>query len=386
VNRPRDTLSPAEAAATPWDVVVVGAGPAGALAARGLARRGARVLLVDRAHFPRAKVCGACLGPRGLAVLRDEGLAAPPAPATPLAAVRLLCAGRALELPLPPMVAVAREDLDSALVAAAAEAGAELLLGTRAEACPEPDGPLRSLLLHGASGTTRVTARVIVAADGLAGRLLGGAAPRATPRSRVGAGVLLAEAPAALPAGRLLMAAGRAGYVGLVRLPDARLDVAAALDPRAVAAAGGAGRLMAELLERAGGPRLPELGAADVRLTPPLTRRAARPAGHRLLAVGDAAGFVEPFTGEGLSWALLSGRAVVPLALEGVRRWDERLARAWAQSHRAEVVRHQRLCRLLAAWLRHPLLVRAGLALAARRPALAHGLLARLGAPPAVAP
>jgi flavin-dependent dehydrogenase len=284
------------------------------------------------------------------------------------------------------MVAVSREDLDSALVAAAAEAGAELLLGTRAEACPGPDGPCRTLLLHGPTGPTRVAARVVVAADGLAGRLLGGAAPRATPRSRVGAGVLLADVPADLPAGRLLMAAGRAGYVGLVRLPDGRLDVAAALDPRAVARAGGAGRLMAEVLEQAGGPRLPELASAEVRLTPPLTRRAARPEGHRLLAVGDAAGFVEPFTGEGLSWALMSGRVVVPLALDGVRRWDERLARAWGQSHRAEVARHQRLCRVLAAWLRHPLLVRAGLALAARRPALAHGLLARLGAAPVLAP
>ncbi|HEX5011461.1 MAG TPA: FAD-dependent monooxygenase, partial [Planctomycetota bacterium] len=348
--------------------------------------RGARVLLVDRARFPRAKVCGGCLGPRGLAVLRDEGLPAPPAPATPLAAVRLLCAGRALELPLPPMVAVSREDLDAALVAAAAEAGAQLLLGTRAEALSEPDGPSRTLLLHGEAGATPVVARVVVAADGLAGRLLGGAALRATPRSRVGAGVLLPEAPAALPAGRLLMAAGRAGYVGLVRLPDGRLDVAAALDPRAVARAGGAGRLMADVLAQAGGPRLPELDEAEVRLTPPLTRRTARPAGHRLLAVGDAAGFVEPFTGEGLSWALLSGRAVVPLALDGARRWDERLAHAWVRSHRVEVARHQRLCRVLAAWLRHPLLVRAGLALVARRPALAHGLLARLGAPPAIAP
>jgi menaquinone-9 beta-reductase len=170
-----------------------------------------------------------------------------------------------------------------------------------------------------------------------------------------------------------------------VRLPDGRLDAAAALDPRAIAAAGGAGRLMATLLAAAGAPRVPGLAEADVRLTPPLTRRSPRSAAHRLLAVGDAAGFIEPFTGEGLAWALLAGRAVVPFALDGARRWDARLARAWTAAHRAEVARRQRLCRVLAAWLRHPSLVRAGLALAARRPALAHGLLARLGAPPAVA-
>jgi flavin-dependent dehydrogenase len=58
------TLAPESAAGRLWDVVVVGAGPAGAMAARELARRGAGVLLVDRAQFPRYKVCGGCLNPR----------------------------------------------------------------------------------------------------------------------------------------------------------------------------------------------------------------------------------------------------------------------------------------------------------------------------------
>ena len=58
------TLSLADASARTWDAVVVGAGPAGAVAARELARRGTTVLLVDRASFPRNKVCGACLNVR----------------------------------------------------------------------------------------------------------------------------------------------------------------------------------------------------------------------------------------------------------------------------------------------------------------------------------
>ena len=58
-----------------WEVVIVGAGPAGALAAHGLANRGVRVLLVEQRLFPRWKVCGACLSPQALAALEAAGLA-----------------------------------------------------------------------------------------------------------------------------------------------------------------------------------------------------------------------------------------------------------------------------------------------------------------------
>src|SRR5260370_26262195 len=68
------TLDLQTAARTVWDAVVVGAGPAGSLAARELARRGRAVLLVDRAAFPRAKVCGCFLNGNALATLRDGGL------------------------------------------------------------------------------------------------------------------------------------------------------------------------------------------------------------------------------------------------------------------------------------------------------------------------
>src|SRR3954468_10803523 len=56
-----------------WDVVVVGAGPAGSLAAYDLARRGLTVLLVDKATFPRWKVCGSCLSPQAQATLAAAG-------------------------------------------------------------------------------------------------------------------------------------------------------------------------------------------------------------------------------------------------------------------------------------------------------------------------
>ena len=62
-----------------WDAVVVGAGPAGAVAARELARRGHRVLLAERAKFPRGKVCGCCLNEHTLSALAAAGLGDLPA-------------------------------------------------------------------------------------------------------------------------------------------------------------------------------------------------------------------------------------------------------------------------------------------------------------------
>ena len=84
------TLTLEQAAGRTWPVVVVGAGPAGAVAAGLIARAGSRVLLVDRSTFPRAKVCGCCLNGRALAALADAGLGDLPARlgAVPLTAFR----------------------------------------------------------------------------------------------------------------------------------------------------------------------------------------------------------------------------------------------------------------------------------------------------------
>src|SRR5207244_156620 len=70
----RATLELTEAARRVWDVIVVGAGPAGSLAALQLARRSLAVLLVDQAIFPRWKVCGSCLNLRALSTLAAVGL------------------------------------------------------------------------------------------------------------------------------------------------------------------------------------------------------------------------------------------------------------------------------------------------------------------------
>jgi flavin-dependent dehydrogenase len=379
------TLSRDGAAARVWDVVVAGAGPAGALAAHELARAGLAVLLVDQAAFPRWKVCGACLNGRALSVLQAAGLEAlvERRGGVPLSGFELAAGGRRAHIPLPAGIALSREALDAALIEAAVQAGAHFLPQTQA-ARGRASEMARSVWLRDRQGETEVTARLVLAATGLGGRPLAEpVARRATPlrRSRIGAGLVVEAAAPFYRAGTIFMACGTGGYVGLVRLEDGRLNVAAALDPDRVHR-GGPGFAVPALLCEAGLPPIPDLARGSWRGTPALCRPPARPAAHRLFVLGDAAGYVEPFTGEGMAWALASAAAVVPLAARAVQHWDAALVGQWYKVYRQTVARRQVVCRTLAALLRSPgWMQQALVSCLALAPALAAPLVRRFNQP-----
>jgi flavin-dependent dehydrogenase len=378
------TLTLAEAARRPWQVVVVGAGPAGALAARELARLGRAVLLVDRAAFPRWKVCGCCLNGRALATLAAVGLADLPRRLGAVTLESVLVAARDCQarLRLPGGAALSREAFDGALVRSAIGAGAAFLPQTRAALGPVVASGREIVLAH--DGTTAaVMAALVLAADGLGGRFLAGAAdaPSAV-SSRVGAGTMIDDAPDDFASGCVHMACGTGGYVGLVRLEDGRLDVAAAFDRDAVRRAGGPGEAAVRILRDVGLPAVPSLTRLPWRGTPPLTRTASRLACERVLVLGNAAGYVEPCTGEGIAWALASAVAVAPLADRAARQWHPSAVRRWAALHRRLVSGRQMTCRVVAAALRHPRLTRAAIRVLGRLPGLAVPVIDRLNAPP----
>ncbi|MEA5399365.1 FAD-dependent oxidoreductase, partial [Synechococcus sp. BA-124 BA4] len=91
-----------------WDVLVIGAGPAGALASLDLARRGLRVLLVEKRRFPRWKVCGACFNGQAQAALASvgQGHLLESLGGLPLRRLRLGLGGRQTSCALPPGWAV----------------------------------------------------------------------------------------------------------------------------------------------------------------------------------------------------------------------------------------------------------------------------------------
>jgi flavin-dependent dehydrogenase len=417
------TTSLAAAAATHWQAIVIGAGPAGAAVATRLAARGLAVLLVDAAAMPRPKLCGCCLSPTALGELAalhrlarevhqapaaaiDGGL---PPGSRPLARVCLATAAVTAVVPMPRGAVVSREALDADGVRRAIAAGAAWLPRTRATTLADEQGRVTVGLASAAdpasrsptvsdtgsrsiSDTGSLTAEIAIVATGLgdAIRCAGGAdggERRVAADSRVGLGTTLPADAGGPPPGDLVMAVSRRGYCGVVRLEDGRIDIAAAVDRGLVAAAGSPAAAIAGLLAETGGERAANLGSpaaaerlavATFRGTPPLTRRrlVASPSG-RILRIGDAAGYVEPFTGEGIGWALAAARlcdeALGPLVTPAGRMAGDIAAAGirYAFAHGRHFAAHHARCRRVALVVRRPWLVGPALRLARLAPAVA---------------
>lgn len=406
------TLTPEAANGIAWHCIVIGAGPAGTATSIRLARQGWRVLLVDRSSMPRPKVCGCCLST--LAVDELAALCTPesiPKP-LPLAAVCLMSSGRSARMPMPGGGVLSRESLDTALVQQAIAVGVDWLPNMLVETIHEEVGDRESgcvtVVARGATAAERATvplrAGVAVIAAGLADTIRiaqpGTGHPavalpghpqshdargrRVAAGSRIGVGVTLSIPPTAdrssdaiwLPEGELVMAVGRHGYCGLVRLEDGRIDLAAAVERHLLAAEGGPATAIARLLEQSAGDGLFSEGLhrvlavlpqASIRATPPLTHHSPRIAGtaERIFRVGDAAGYVEPFTGEGIGWALAGGRILAESLLGQAGRGGlDTPADRYRIAHRRLFAGRHARCRLVARGVRQPGIVSAAVELA----------------------
>lgn len=366
-----------------WDVVVVGGGPAGSVAALTAARAGVSTLLVEKARFPRWKVCGCCLNARGVDAFEQLGLEDIIQAGVELNNIHIGALGSEARLALPHYISLSREYLDLELVRSAVGSGASFLPETIAR-LGDVDGDGRRITLERDGVSVEIQGRVVIAADGLGGRLLGGAAGiecEPADDSRVGAGVVIECNSDTYGSGTIHMACGRGGYVGLVRLEDGRLDVAAAFDGGFASASGGLGSAAVNVLEEAGFPAIEYLESARWKGTPKLTRKASALSAQRVLVVGDAAGYVEPFTGEGMTWAITGGRAAGRIAASSVDDFDEATEREWANAYDAIVGDRQFVCRALSAGLRRPRVVRTFTGLAGVAPFLARPIIATMNAP-----
>ncbi len=379
------TLSPAAAAGRRWDLLIVGAGPAGAVAAQQAALLGHAVLLVDRASFPRAKVCGCCLNGAALGILSRIGLGHLPAGngAVPLSGFQLATGGGSATVPLDEGVSLSRDCLDAELIRAAIEAGAEFLDGTDALVA-RLQGAARDVCLTTDKRVRQTGAAVVLIAGGLGCRVFREQPDnkrRSAPRSRVGAGAVI-EAPASdYPPGIIHMACHRDGYAGLVRLEDGRLDIAAALDPRALKRGGGIAALIVNILQTTRMPIPAGLDDAAWHGTARLTQGRAEVAGERYFIVGDAAGYIEPFTGEGIAWAMATGHAVVPHLNDFLGGRETAAAAAWRQHRNAMLGRRMRRCRIVSRLLRYPTLVSAAVHVLSRAPQVARPFVNALNQP-----
>lgn len=354
-------------------VLVVGAGPAGSSLALRLARRGVRVELVDAASFPRSKPCGDCLSPGASPLLEELGLLdrIREAGGTELRGWSLRTpAGRwfgaefedAHGSPFggpdgtPAALALPRRDLDAMLVEAALEAGASLRERHRVFALVGSGDRIRGVRARGPDGEIReLAADLVVGADGLrstvARRLAG---VERGPRRRLAlVGRLRPDggAPAPAPEARGEMRIGRGGCLGLAPVGggvwnatlvvEARRAREISGDPEAFFRRGIEAHGLSPALSRA------ELHL-PVEVTGPFEVRPHRRTAPGLLLVGDAAGYFDPFTGQGVYRALSSARLaafhVVGLLQarsegerEALRRaYDDALERAFAPARRLQ--------------------------------------------------
>ena len=348
---------------TEWDVVVIGAGPGGSLTAREAARLGLKTLLIETRAFPRPKVCGGCLNPRAVRVLSAVGLQGlvDELQGEPIRGMSLQSGGCSAEMSLPVGLSVTRHRLDMALLQAANDAGVTVATETSATVEPDIRDGLRNIQLHSQGKAHSVRTRVVVCADGLLRsslRSLAEMEPYPTPGARMGVGIILSReqlsSPVAeqFPRERITMVVGHGGYVGLAWAEDHQLSVAAAVDPQVVKTTGSPSRAVQQILS-ANGIDFPIIDSGWSG-TPPLTTTPRWNAAERLFVIGDAAGYVEPFTGEGMAAALEQSVAVLPFVIQAVEQWRPELATAWQQQHRTHFRRRQRFCRMASALLRRP--------------------------------
>ncbi len=312
-----------------FDVAIVGGGPAGACCAAFCSQAGLRTLVVERERFPREKVCGDCINPAAWPVLERlqvaERLRA--LPHGRLQRVEFVAIGGrtvSVELPEGAEIAVKRSLFDYLLLTRAAECGAHVCERSTVSVVTPPAAQSENWRIL--AGTGDYAARILVAADGrnsTIARLLG-LSPKLQ-HERVG---LQAHIPLPEVFGdRVVLQFRPEGYSGQAPVGNGELNLCLVGKARDIASL----RTWAE--KEFSIPK-----EQTWRTITPLRRAALAPARNRLFLVGDAARVVEPFTGEGIFYALRSGElvaaAIKSLFENGFSNGrEEATAREYAISH-----------------------------------------------------
>jgi flavin-dependent dehydrogenase len=334
---------------TGLDVLVIGAGPAGASTAQRLAREGLSVLLVEKSVFPRRKVCGEFISAPTWPLLESlgvgEALSAHAGP--PVHRVGFFAGETVLDSPMPPGTgaprwgrALGRQVLDTALLQAATRSGAQLRQPAAVAAITREGRYHRVTLESGRGGREAVLARVVVDSHGSWERMPG---EQRTARPSDLLGFKARFADARLAAGLMPLVLFPGGYGGLVESDSGLVSFSCCIRRdtlRAIRAChGSAGEAVANhamrhcrgLREALDGARLerPWLAAGPIR---PGIRSLHQ---DGIFRAGNAAGEAHPLIAEGITMAIQSGFLLAQGILAGGDLSDRALADAGGAYERA---------------------------------------------------
>jgi flavin-dependent dehydrogenase len=379
------------------DVLIVGAGPAGTVAATVLARQGARVRIVDRARFPRDKLCGDTVNPGTLALLRRLDMADRlDARGLPVAGMIVTGTGNiSVAGPYPDGLqgrAMLRRELDWSLLQQATAAGALFEPCTGVRRAIVDAGVVTGVVVN---DDRTIRASVVIAADGRRSTLAFGLGLARHPdhprRWAIGAyfeGVPFENVGERPPFGEMHVRPG--AYIGVAPVPGGLANVCLVkpweTPDHGAASSGATFRDPEALLRRelARDPLLRERFSAARLVTEPVVlgplavdvRPHAIPG---LLLAGDAAGFVDPMTGDGLRFAVRGGELAALAALQALAHgWSGVHARL-ARERRREFAGKWRFNRTLRALVSFPAAVRVAEAVALVAPSALRAVVRRAG-------
>ncbi len=391
-----------------WDVVVIGAGVAGASTAYWAATLGLKVLLVESKSFPREKVCGGCLNERAQASLERIGIFddLQKAGAVPLNHLHIQSQRLGVLWRIPFLMSVRRSTLDSRLVQQAINAGCDYLPNTlgmveslryfderhglhNEDSCsvkvrlkqPRKRGSSVADSTLDFEEEVAIVSRTVVVATGLTrsaiatltvGASVKSASADATlEQSSVSRSVIEADSRIGVHrlftmdewtdcmplntrnslalGGILHMLSGTHGYVGICITDGGVIDVAAAIDPAVVQGKLGIPEVLRQILLECELEVNESFLQTQWQTTPALTRVSPQVAVDRLFLVGDALGYIEPFTGEGMAWGFENAEALAPILRDAVKTGGySQASKLWEQHVKLQRASRQQVCKWVA--------------------------------------
>ena len=382
------------------EVIIVGGGPAGASTAWHLAKAGVDVLLVDRATFPRDKVCAEYLSPQCSRILSGMG-ALETVERTGPAHLR----GMKIRSPDGSTVrgefaashgfrgfrdrglALRRIDLDRALLDNARNAGVRVLEDTKVTGVVLDSGRVAGVETKSSSAPGTLRSRIVVGADGLrsvVGRRLNLISTRRWPR-RI---AFVAHYPGVEGVGEYgEMHVDREGYLGMADVGGGVTNVAVVVPAANVASQESRTDILADWVAKRDhlAPRFARATrSGEIRATGPFASLARRAWAPGAALVGDAADFFDPFTGEGVYAALRGGELLAPFIADALASprsngSGDRALAAYDRARRLEFRDKWRVERLVGAAVAFPFLANGAVRALSRRQDMADLLVGVAG-------